>query len=86
MILGYRLRELRKENKMSQEQLAEKLGVSRQSVSLWETGKTQPTLEIVAELAEIEPRYNEYRENFAEAFEEASSNYEAMFEDVCHLK
>lgn len=52
-MLGENIRNLRKENKISQEDLAEKLGISRQSVSLWETGKTQPTLELVTKLAEL---------------------------------
>ena len=38
---------------MSQEELAEKLGVSRQSISLWETGKTQPSLDIITMLASL---------------------------------
>ena len=38
---------------MSQDELAEKLDVSRQSVSLWETGQTQPTIENVISLAKI---------------------------------
>jgi len=38
---------------MSQDELAEKLGVSRQSISFWENGQTQPTLENVIALAKI---------------------------------
>lgn len=38
---------------MSQDELAEKLGVSRQSISLWETGQTQPTIENIVALARI---------------------------------
>ena len=38
---------------MSQDELAEKLGVSRQSVSLWETGQTQPTIDNIVALAKI---------------------------------
>ena len=38
---------------MSQDELAEKLGVSRQSVSLWENGQTQPTIDNIIALAKI---------------------------------
>ena len=36
---------LRKAKDLTQEQLAEKLGVSRQSVSKWESGQATPELE-----------------------------------------
>ncbi|WP_238903559.1 helix-turn-helix transcriptional regulator [Clostridium sp. YIM B02506] len=36
MTLGKRIQELRKQNNFSQEQLAEKLEVSRQAISKWE--------------------------------------------------
>ncbi len=39
MKFGENLYNLRKSNKMSQEKLAEKVNVTRQSVSKWETGK-----------------------------------------------
>ena len=42
MNFGENLRLLRKNSKMSQEVLAEKLGVSRQSVSKWEVGSAYP--------------------------------------------
>ena len=38
MDIGNRLNQLRKLSGMTQEQLAEKLSVSRQTVSRWETG------------------------------------------------
>ena len=38
MKIGSFLKELRKENELTQEQLAEKLNVSNRSVSRWETG------------------------------------------------
>lgn len=47
------IRKLRKKNHMSQDELAEKLGVSRQSVSLWENGQTQPTIENIIALAKV---------------------------------
>lgn len=38
---------------MSQDELAEKLGVSRQSVSLWENGQTQPTVDNIIAMTKI---------------------------------
>ena len=42
MALSEKLYELRKKDGLSQEQLAEQLGVSRQAVSKWESGKAIP--------------------------------------------
>lgn len=42
MSLGENLQFLRKKNDITQEQLAEKLEVSRQSVSKWESDTTYP--------------------------------------------
>ncbi len=44
MSLGEKLLDLRKKAGLSQEEVAEKLGVSRQSVSKWETDQTVPEL------------------------------------------
>lgn len=52
-MLGDKIRTLRKENKISQEELAEKLCVSRQSVSLWENGQTMPSIENIVSIASI---------------------------------
>ena len=52
-MLGEKIRNLRKENNISQEELAERLNVSRQSVSLWENEQTQPSLENIIAIAEI---------------------------------
>ena len=50
--IGGFLRELRKEKVLTQEQLAEKFGVSSRSVSRWENGNTMPELGILVELAD----------------------------------
>ena len=50
--IGSFLRELRKEKELTQEQLAEKFGVSSRSVSRWENGNTMPELGILVELAD----------------------------------
>lgn len=44
---------LRKMNNMTQDELAEKLRVSRQAISNWENGKTQPDYDILRELGVI---------------------------------
>ncbi len=47
--LSTRLAEYRKQNKLSQEALAEKLGLSRQAVSKWERGESSPdTVNLIA--------------------------------------
>ena len=53
MKIGGFLRELRKEKELTQEQLAEKFGVSSRSVSRWENGNTMPELGILVELADF---------------------------------
>ena len=52
-MLGEKIKELRKENKLSQEELAEKLCVSRQSISLWENGQTVPSFDKIVALADF---------------------------------
>lgn len=43
MSLGEHIKARREELRLSQEYVAERLGVSRQAVSKWETGKSEPT-------------------------------------------
>ena len=50
--IGSFLKELRKKKELTQEQLAEKFGVSSRSVSRWENGNTMPELGILVELAD----------------------------------
>ena len=53
MKFGENLKKIRKEKNMSQEQLAEKVNVSRQSVSKWETGESYPEMNNILELCKI---------------------------------
>lgn len=53
MKFGDKLVELRKKNGYSQEELAEKLGVSRQSVSKWESNNTYPETDKIVQIANI---------------------------------
>ena len=53
MKLGNKILELRKEKRLSQEQLAEKINVTRQTISNWELGETSPDLNQAKELAKV---------------------------------
>ena len=52
-MLSDNIRKYRKKSNMSQDELAEKLAVTRQSVSLWETGQTQPSLDNIVALSKL---------------------------------
>ncbi|GKI13799.1 hypothetical protein CE91St44_02840 [Oscillospiraceae bacterium] len=51
MTLGETIRELRREKSLSQEQLAERTGLSRQTIYKWESGQAAPDLENLKTLA-----------------------------------
>ena len=53
MALGENIKSRREELKLSQEYIAEQLGVSRQAISKWETGQSEPTASNLIQLAEI---------------------------------
>ena len=51
MDLGRKIIEMRKNKKLSQEQLAEKLNVSRQTISNWENGKFYPDIDALVKIS-----------------------------------
>ena len=53
MNFSEKLLTLRKANELTQEQLAEKLDVSRQSISKWESGQATPELDKIVALSAI---------------------------------
>ena len=53
MALGDRIKEYRQKSGMSQEKIAEFVGVSRQAVTKWEANQTAPSTENLFKLAEI---------------------------------
>lgn len=53
MTFGYKLSKLRKENNFTQEQLASILGVSRQSISKWESDLAYPETEKLIRIGEL---------------------------------
>ena len=50
--IGKNIRDLREKNKMTQEELAQALFVTRQTVSNYETGKSRPDVDMVCKIAE----------------------------------
>lgn len=53
MEFGDNLKRLRQENNLTQEQLAEKVGISKSSISFYEHCKKTPSPDIVAQFSEI---------------------------------
>lgn len=51
--IGKNIRDLRQNKNMTQDTLAEKLFVTRQTVSNYETGRTRPDVEMVVKIAEV---------------------------------
>lgn len=72
MTLGNRLYEMRKSKKMSQEQVAEALGVTRQTVSKWETDQTTPDFDKIIPLCNL---YGITSEELLKGKEETVNNY-----------
>ena len=53
MNIGYKIQEHREKNRLSQEMLAEKLGVSRQSVSKWELDQALPEIDKIVAMSKF---------------------------------
>lgn len=53
MILAEKITQNRKKNGWSQEELADRLGVSRQSVSKWESAQSMPDMKKILQLSEV---------------------------------
>lgn len=51
-MIGQTIRDLRKQRKMSQTELAKILHVSQQTVTAWETGKAEPSSSAISNLAD----------------------------------
>lgn len=52
ILLGKRIKEFRKAKNLTQEQLAEKIGIGTNNISYFETGRYTPTLETMKKLAD----------------------------------
>ena len=60
MTLVERLKELRKETHMTQNELANMLGMAKGTVAMWEMGKRNPSLEALEKMSEIFDRRVDY--------------------------
>ena len=76
MKFGDNLQNLRKLKKMSQEKLAEKVDVSRQSISKWERGESYPTMNNIMTLCEI------FHCNINELVQENLADINSLDEDI----
>lgn len=52
-IFGKRLREVRKNKGLKQQEIAEQIGIKQNSYSDWENGKTEPSFENLIKLADV---------------------------------
>ena len=52
-VTGTRIKRLREDGKMTQQELAEKIGVSDKAISKWETGRGYPDITLIEALADI---------------------------------
>ena len=76
MKFGENLRSLRKTKNISQEELSELVGVSRQSVSKWETGEAYPEMNNILQLCKI------FRCNIGELVNDNMIDLDSLDEEV----
>ncbi len=80
MVLSEKIAFLRKKNGWSQEELAEKLDISRQSVSKWELGGSIPDLDKIIKLSELFDVTTDYL--LKDDTEEISCGVSEVFEEI----
>ena len=76
MNIGNTISELRKKKHLTQEELAEKLNVARQTISKWECNETSPSLEDASKLAKI----------FKVSLDELTGNKNVLEEKVSNVE
>ena len=87
MSLGERLLELRKSKHLSQEEVADKLNVSRQTISKWETDSSTPDFDKIIPICELfEISTDELLTGNKEATEEKVNAYSMSEEEKSHKR
>ncbi|MGN0490015.1 helix-turn-helix domain-containing protein [Ruminococcus sp.] len=86
MTLGEKLKEARKQTGLSQEQLSEKLGVSRSAVAKWETNKGIPDVDNLKALSQLLNVSVDYLLNDGDAIDELTTREPYNFSDYGKAK
>ena len=87
MSLGERLLELRKSKHLSQEEVADKLNVSRQTISKWETDSSTPDFDKIIPICELfEISTDELLTGKKEDVEEKVNTYSMSEEEKSHKR
>lgn len=78
-LLGRNVKRLRKENKLTQEELSEKLGITQKHLSIIETGTQFASATLIAKISEI------FETPVSELFttETTESNYPNFYKMIC---
>lgn len=79
------LKYLRKEEKMTQENLAERLNVSRQAVTKWESGQSLPDIENLKQIADLFGVTMDSLVGDVESKKESNINKRLMILDILFL-
>lgn len=84
-----KLKQIRKQRNLSQEQLADEIGVSRQAITKWETGRGMPDIEnikILSELFKVSLDELIYEESKLQEYKEYNYQSEMIYDIDKHKK
>lgn len=85
MNMAERIQHLRKSRGFSQEELADRVGVSRQAVSKWESGQSMPDLEKVISMSELFGVTTDYILRGSEGTELGKQNMQQLASKVLYI-
>lgn len=87
MTFSEKLQKLRKKHHLSQEQLAEQLGVSRQALSKWELGGSYPEMDKLIKMSQMFSVTTDYllKESETVTGTDYVENFTYSFEKICSL-
>lgn len=80
-LFGDRLRELRKNKNVSQEEIGDFFGVAKQTISNWENNITEPTMETIKKMAEYFKVTTDYLLGFNQEDKDKISKLETVLKE-----